>query len=60
MLRRTTRLMLSYHSERLVIAFALIASAPGMPIRIIKTSGCEKIVTRAQSLSLGCMAERSS
>ncbi|KAL6642198.1 hypothetical protein ACP70R_020379 [Stipagrostis hirtigluma subsp. patula] len=27
---------LSYHSERLAIAFALIASAPGAPIRIIK------------------------
>jgi pentatricopeptide repeat protein len=27
---------LSYHSERLAIAFALIASSPGAPIRIIK------------------------
>ncbi|XP_062203503.1 pentatricopeptide repeat-containing protein At5g43790-like [Phragmites australis] len=27
---------LSYHSEKLAIAFALIASAPGAPIRIIK------------------------
>uniref|UniRef100_A0ACD5X3D6 Uncharacterized protein n=1 Tax=Avena sativa TaxID=4498 RepID=A0ACD5X3D6_AVESA len=27
---------LSYHSERLAIAFALIASCPGAPIRIIK------------------------
>uniref|UniRef100_A0A0D9XWJ2 DYW domain-containing protein n=1 Tax=Leersia perrieri TaxID=77586 RepID=A0A0D9XWJ2_9ORYZ len=27
---------LSYHSERLAIAFALIASTPGAPIRIIK------------------------
>ncbi|KAF0907284.1 hypothetical protein E2562_015785 [Oryza meyeriana var. granulata] len=27
---------LSYHSERLAIAFALIASTPGVPIRIIK------------------------
>ncbi|KAK3119655.1 hypothetical protein QOZ80_9AG0673390 [Eleusine coracana subsp. coracana] len=27
---------LSYHSERLAIAYALVASAPGAPIRIIK------------------------
>ncbi|KAK3118309.1 hypothetical protein QOZ80_9BG0697090 [Eleusine coracana subsp. coracana] len=38
---------LSYHSERLAIAYALVASAPGAPIRIIKNlrvcSDCHEI-----------------
>ncbi|KAF0889038.1 hypothetical protein E2562_021094 [Oryza meyeriana var. granulata] len=48
---------LSYHSERLAIAFALVASNPGAPIRISssRTSGCALTVMRVQSSSLGCM-----